>query len=236
MFRPSSLSGVTLEKKFLPEYLKDLGYTNHIVGKWHLGHCNEAYVPLSRGFDSQYGPMASGVWNYPKINYGPPFLFDWFDNGTIDGQLEGRATFQMELYEKRAIEIIENNAAAGKDPFFMYLAFTSTHFPIEAPVKYLDMYPNVDDTYLRRSFYAMTTQLDDVVGSIVQALKDTDQYDNTIIVLMPDNGAYSMKWDWVPFYGGGDNLPLRGQKGTNYEGGTRVYGLVHYPGMKTSGV
>ncbi len=115
---------------------------------------------------------------------------------------------------------------------FMYLAFTSNHFPVEAPVEYLDMYPDVDDSGKRRTLMAMTTHMDNVVGNVVNKLKETNMYDNTIIVVLGDNGGYTTEYAWSfnPFLGGASNLPLRGQKGTQYEGGTRVPALIHAPG------
>ncbi len=140
------------------------------------------------------------------------------------------------MYSDRAVDLIENHATQHKDkPLFLYLAFTSNHFPIEAPVEYLDMYFGVDDSQKRRTSMAMTTHMDNVIGNVMRALEDTGLYENSIILLMGDNGAYSDKWDWLAFYGGGDNSPLRGQKGTQYEGATRVPALINSPLLNLSG-
>ncbi len=70
---------------------------------------------------------------------------------------------------------------------------------------------------------------------MTQTLKETGLYDNSIIVVMSDNGAYSDKWPWMPFLGGGSNYPLRGQKATYYEGGVRVPAFIHSPLLRKPG-
>ena len=47
--------GVPLNTTLLPQYMKEMGYSTHGLGKWHLGFCSESYTPLKRGFDSYYG-------------------------------------------------------------------------------------------------------------------------------------------------------------------------------------
>ena len=61
---PTTPTGLTLNRTLLPEALRTLGYDTHLVGKWHLGHCNKAYLPLSRGFDTHFGYWegAEGYW------------------------------------------------------------------------------------------------------------------------------------------------------------------------------
>ena len=59
------ITGLTLHRTLLPEALKTFGYDTHLVGKWDLGHCNEAYLPMSRGFDTHFGFWDSfeGYWS-----------------------------------------------------------------------------------------------------------------------------------------------------------------------------
>jgi len=111
-------------------------------------------------------------------------------------------------------------------PMFMYLPFQSPHRPLQVPQKYEDMYPDVEDDD-RRVFMGMVTNLDDAVGNVVDALKDSGMYNNTVIVFVSDNGG------WPPH--GGNNYPLRGQKLTIWEGGTRTPAFVHSPLLERSG-
>ena len=69
--------GLDERKKLLPQYLQEIGYSSHIVGKWHLGYCREAYHPLSRGFDSFYGCL-NGQVNY--TDHLTTKALDFFDN------------------------------------------------------------------------------------------------------------------------------------------------------------
>ncbi len=143
----------------------------------------------------------------------------------------------QDLLWTQAYNVITNHAEEeGLDkPLFLYLALPHTHFPVEAPAEYFDRYPDADDSEKRRSFLAMVSHMDDIVGNVTATLKETGMYDNSIIVFMADNGALEGRWAWLPWWGGGDNGPLRGQKSEYFEGGVRVPGFVHSPLIKNKG-
>ncbi len=78
--------------------------------------------------------------------------------------------------------------------------------------------------------------MDDLVGNLSSTLDSLGLWNNTFLALVGDNGAYTSTWPHRPdLFGGGSNWPLRGQKGDDYEGGTRTPGFVHSPLLKKKG-
>ena len=66
---PNSPTGLSLNRTVISQAMKKLGYDTHLVGKWHVGHCNDAYLPLNRGFDSFLGHLGFGTDYYTKVRY-----------------------------------------------------------------------------------------------------------------------------------------------------------------------
>jgi len=222
-------TGLTLDKTLLPEYLKNKGYDTHMIGKWHLGFCKREYLPTNRGFDSHYGYW-SGAEDYYTKMIGPPNHqgYDFYDGEDVDRSAAG--TYSTELYTDRAKSIIATHAAkAGEHPLFLYVAYQATHTPLAAPQKFQDLYPDMKDQD-RMMFSAAASALDESVGEITRALVDHGLYDNTVIVFMGDNGGQTGN------HGGGNNYPLRGMKGTTWEGGVRTPAFIHSPLLGAGGV
>ena len=119
------------------------------------------------------------------------------------------------------------NEASKKDkPFFLYLAYNAPHTPLEAKAEDMEKFSNIKDKD-RRTYAAMVYAVDRGVGELVEALKATNQYDNTLIVFLSDNGGRTDK--------GANNYPLRGVKGDTYEGGFRVPMFFHWPNHVPAG-
>lgn len=209
-------TGLSLNYTLLPERLQELGYATHLVGKWHLGFCNWSYTPTYRGFDTFYGyyKAMDSYFYHSDVEFGGYDLRDgekvaWGDNGT----------YSMKLYTDRAVDVIRSHEG-DDDPFFLYLATQNVHSPYQVPEKYINLYPDTIEDQ-RRRYLAGMTAMDEGVGKVVATLKETNLYNNTIIVWTSDNGGSVLIKD--------NNAPLRGYKATNFEGGTRMPAIIHSP-------
>jgi arylsulfatase A-like enzyme len=119
-----------------------------------------------------------------------------------------------------AVRVVEE--AQPGQPFFLYVAFNAPHTPLQAPGEYLQRYAHLSDKK-RQAFAAMVECLDEQVGRVVAALEKRGLTKNTLILFSSDNGG-------LLGLGGATNGRLRAQKGTLYEGGTRVCAFANWPG------
>ncbi|MEO9892147.1 sulfatase-like hydrolase/transferase [Aurantibacter sp.] len=192
----------------LPTELNRVGYTTAIIGKWHLG-LESPNIPTDRGFDYFHGwlgDMMDDYWKHRRhdINYMR------LNEETIDP--EGHAT---DLFTNWSVDYITNQAKS-EQPFFLYLAYNAPHFPVQPPQEWLNKVlkreKNIDP--IRAKLVAFIEHMDHGIGKVIKALKDSGQYENTIIVFTSDNGGH------LPSKA--NNGPLRDGKQSMYEGGLKV--------------
>ena len=217
--------GLSLDEITLAEELKSHGYNTAMYGKWHLGYASE-FNPIHQGFDEFVGFVSGNVDYHGHIDQ--EGYLDWWKGDNIENE-EGYTTDLITDYGVQYIE--QNNPETTGKPFFLYLPHEAPHSPFQKRID--SIYRTVDKPGTRGikrdsipSIYKeMVEVMDEGIGKIVQSLKTTGQYNNTIILFLSDNGANRF----------GSNHPLRGFKAQVYEGGTRVPALISYPDKIKSG-
>jgi len=218
---PSSEVGLNPDETTIAEVVKPLGYATCAIGKWHLGHL-PPFLPTRQGFDEYLGlPYSNDMWPYhygdqDRGKIGPG---NYPDLPLIEGEdtvlLNPRQDSLVGRYTERALDFISRS----KDkPFLLYLAYSHPHIPIAASEKFKGS--------TGKGLYAdMIAEIDDSVGQVVAKLGQLGLTDNTLVVFTSDNGPWQMFGNYA-----GETGPLRGDKGTSFEGGVREPGIFCFPG------
>jgi len=189
----------------IAEALKTEGYNTGLIGKWHLGDKTQNH-PLKNGFDYFWG-FISGARNYfydpnEKSRNSIRNVVENYSETNFEGYL-------TDVLGNKAVNFIDKNHQSNT-PFFLFLSFNAPHTPMQAKNEVLEKFKDNP-----RSVYAsMMWSMDEAIGNVIDGLKENNQYDNTIIYFLSDNGA-AMSNDASPF-------PFKGWKGNQYEGGIKT--------------
>lgn len=187
----------------LGEMFQQAGYATTCIGKWHLGH-KPRFYPTRNGFDEYFGILYSNDMHPVEL----------WDNETMIEYPVVQETL-TKRYTQRAVDFIHANR---NRPFFLYLPHAMPHKPLAASE---DFY-----TQTGTGLYGdAVTELDWSVGRILDALKEFELDEQTLVLFSSDNG---------PWYGGSTG-GLRGMKGQWWEGGIRVPLIARWPGVIPEG-
>ncbi|CAD6538036.1 N-acetylgalactosamine-6-O-sulfatase [Paraburkholderia metrosideri] len=225
--------------------LSSNGYITGLSGKWHIGE-GKGMQPQDVGFDEFHGFLSvvseytqyMDAAKYPQLMLNPDRLATFKGlseyNSIVDGRKGGdlKVAYPLDTPKRMgnvdqdfanwSVDFMKRAAQANK-PFYLVHAFAKVHF---------DNYPG--DGYQGRSpaklpYKDAVVEVDDIVGRLIQTLKDTGQEENTLVFFTSDNGPEE---DSYPDSG---YTPFRGGKGTTWEGGVRVPGIAYWPGMVKPG-
>jgi len=210
---PVNKKGLNPDEITIADLLKRQGYTTACVGKWHLGD-QPPFLPTRQGFDCYFGIPYSNDMGSRKDTNRPPLPL-------VRNEKVIEAPADQNTLTKRYTEEVVKFITANKDkPFFVYLPHTMPHMPL-----------HVSDAFRGRSanglYGDVVEELDWSVGQILQTLRELDLAEKTLVVFTSDNGATGGK--------GRSNGPLRGHKGTTWEGGQREPCIVWWPGNVPTG-
>lgn len=221
--------GLPRNRTTLAARLKKLGYQTGLFGKWHLG-VTEENGPNRHGFDEFFGFLAGCVDYYSHIFYwgqagGVNPVHDLWHNKAEVWQ-NGR--YMTELITERAVDFIHGHT---DDPFFLYVPYNAPHYPMHAPQKYLDRFPDLPKE--QRIMAAMISAMDDGVGCITKALDEIGKLEDTIVFFSSDNGPSTESRNFLDgtedlYYGGSAGI-FRGHKGSLFDGGIREPAILSYP-------
>ena len=204
----------------IPEALKARGYGSILAGKWHLGY-DPTEWPRTHGFDEFWGTLA-GASSYYDVK------------GSYHNETPTEITgYYTDAITDKAIDYLKTREA--DQPFFMYLAYTAPHYPLEAPAELVYKYRTKYEHGLFAIYAAMVEQLDTGIGRVLSTLDELGLRDNTLVIFMSDNGPSAEHKSYGPSGADISNGPLREWKFSTYEGGIRVPFIARWPGRIPAG-
>lgn len=193
----------------MPQAFADAGYRTALFGKWHQGR-NWPNRPQDKGFQhfrGHYGFGTTGISCHWNCDYQDPIIVNELGEYS---QAEG---FCTDVFFNECMDWIGDD----EQPFYAVLSTNAPHFPFWAPHDLTEQYKDTDNP----EFFAMMKNIDDNIGRMQAFLKESDIYDDTVVLFFTDNGPVGGRSTYT--------AGLRGGKGTPWEGGHNVPLFVRFP-------
>jgi arylsulfatase A-like enzyme len=204
-----------LQEKTIAQALKGAGYVTGHFGKWHLNGLKGPGAPVLKSDPRNPGAFGFDEW---------VSVTNFFDQNPLMSRMGEFVEFKgdsSDIAVGEAVTFIDKHRA-GDRPMFAIIWFGSPHSPFKAQDKDKAAFAHLEN--LSQQHYGELVALDRAVGTLRQKLRDTGLADNTMLVFNSDNGG--LPGIEPPTVGG-----LRGNKGTVFEGGLRVPGIIEWPAM-----
>lgn len=216
--------GMPGEQITIAEHFRASGYKTAHIGKWHLGYIAE-HMPNAQGFDYSFGHMGGCIDNYSHFFYWQgPNRHDLYRNGE---EIFEDGKFFPDLMVSEACEFIKENQA---DPFFLYFAMNTPHYPYQGEKHWLKTYAKTP--HPRKLYNAFVSTLDARIGDLLAYLDELGLREDTIVIFQSDHGHSTEE---RAHFGGGSSGPYRGAKFSLFEGGIRVPAIISWPGKLPQG-
>jgi arylsulfatase A-like enzyme len=212
-----NVTQLPLEVVTIADALKQAGYATGMFGKWHLGN-GEKHHPSQRGFDEA---IASSGKHF-NFKTDPP-------QDVPEGE------YLADYLTDKAVDFIDRHK---DEPFFLYLPHYGVHGPYEAKPELIEKFKSKPAAGKHRdpTYAAMIASVDESVGRVLAKLEEAGLAENTLVIFSSDNGGVGgYKSVGLDKNGVTDNAPLKGGKGTFYEGGVRVPYVFYWPGTIAGG-
>ncbi len=230
---PAEDRGLPQSEVTIAELLREEGYATACIGKWHLGW-PERFRAHRHGFHFFYGlPYSNDMYSYRggeprRVQHASIELPLMEDDEILEAPVNQHTLTQR--YTARAVEFIRANR---ERPFLLYLPHTFPHTPSYASEKFEGRSPH--------GLYADTVEeIDWSTGVILATLRELGIDERTLVVFTSDNGprvsGIGRKGNLFGRRGGGGSAgPLRGNKGSTWDGGMRVPAIFRWPGRIPAG-